>query len=282
MPDRLVSLRSALLAFVEAEAVQSQTHIRPLHRHIAERLVIEGGFRPDDISPSPPLRIELVRGRRPIVYRLLYDESAARPGEQTVLGGLKTKDVDVVVSRRETGPCLAVSVKGTLNAFRNLTNRMEEAAGDCTNLHIAYPTLVYGFLHIMRANREEDVSSRNDIAIRRDGTIVDAIQRYHDAMSRITNRKDIRNDVSRYEAVAIALAHARGDNIAEVVADYPLTASPLAFDRFFGKLYEVYDLRFVYSAPALEDQTRRLEWASDSPVLPEAEETGFRPRLAGD
>lgn len=47
MLDRLVSLRSALLAFVEAEAVQSQTHIRPLHRHIAERLVIEGGFRPD-------------------------------------------------------------------------------------------------------------------------------------------------------------------------------------------------------------------------------------------
>ena len=35
--------------------------------------------------------------------------------------------------------------------LRNLTNRMEEAIGDCTNLHISYPNLVYGFLHIMKA-----------------------------------------------------------------------------------------------------------------------------------
>ena len=44
-----------------------------------------------------------------------------------MLGGLKTKDVDVVVSKPGIGPCVAVSIKGTLNAFRNLTNRMEEA-----------------------------------------------------------------------------------------------------------------------------------------------------------
>ena len=58
-----------------------------------------------------------------------------------MLGGLKTKDVDVVVSKPGIGPCVAVSIKGTLNAFRNLTNRMEEAVGDCTNLHISYPNL---------------------------------------------------------------------------------------------------------------------------------------------
>jgi hypothetical protein len=110
--------------------------------------------------------------------------------------------------------------------------------------------------------------------------ISDQIQRYHDAMARITNRVDIRDDVSRYEAVAIALVHPRGDNIAEVVADYPLTSSPLAFDRFFDKLYEKYDLRFVYSAAALKKYTRRLEWLSDSPVLAEAESAGFRLRIA--
>ena len=282
MSNGLISLRDALRAFVEAEATQSQLHIRPLHRHIVERLVIEGGFRPDDMSPHPPLRIEIVGTGRERRHRLVYDEAAARTGDQTVLGGLKTKDVDVVISHRHVGPCLAVSVKGTFNAFRNLTNRMEEAAGDCTNLHIAYPALVYGFLHVMRANRAEDVTKSNDIAIQTDGTIVQAIQRYHDAMARITNRADLRDDVSRYEAVAIALVHPRGDNIAEVVDDYPLASSPLAFGRFFQKLYQAYDLRFVYSAPALEAQTRRLEWDPDSPLLSDAQAMDFVPRLASD
>jgi hypothetical protein len=158
---------------------------------------------------------------------------------------------------------------------------MEEAAGDCTNIHIAYPALVYGFLHIMRANRGADVENANDVAILEDGKIVQAIQRYHDAMARITNRSDLRNDVSRYEAVAIALVHPRGENIAEVVNDFPLSSSPLAFERFFDKLYGTYDLRFVYSAPALEGQTRRLEWDPNSPIIDEAKETGFVPRVSG-
>ncbi len=282
MSNGLISLQDALRAFVEAEATQSQLHIRPLHRHIVERLVIEGGFRPNDISPHPPLRIETVGTGRQLRHRLFYDESAAHTGEQTVLGGLKTKDVDVVISHRHVGPCLAVSVKGTLNAFRNLTNRMEEAAGDCTNLHIAYPALVYGFMHVMRANRAEDVTRSNDVAIQSDGTVVQSIRRYHDAMARITNRVDMRDDVSRYEAVAIALVHPLGDNIAEVVDDFPLASSPLALGRFFEKLYAAYDLRFVYSAPALEAETRRLEWDPDSPVLALANATGFVPRLASE
>jgi hypothetical protein len=101
-------------------------------------------------------------------------------------------------------------------------------------------------------------------------------------MARIANRGDMRNDVSRYEAVAIALVHPRGVNIAEVVEDYPLVESPLAFGRFFEKLYAAYDLRFVYAAPALEAQSRRLEWAVDSPALPDAQAVGFVPRLAAD
>jgi hypothetical protein len=282
MGNNLVSLKSALREFVEATATQSQSHIRPLHQHIVQRLVIEGGFLPEEISPRPPLRVETVGSGSSKRMRLHYDESAAKPGEQTVLGGLKTKDVDVVISKQHVGPCLAVSVKGTFNAFRNLTNRMEEAAGDCTNLHISYPALVYGFLHIMRANLRGDVKSPNDAAIEKDGSIVQAIQRYHDAMVRLTNRVDLRNDVSRYEAVAIALIHPRGDQIAEVVGDFPLASSPLAFDRFFEKLYQVYDQRFVYTAPALERRTRRIEWDSRSPILEMASAAGICPRLSDE
>lgn len=191
MPDGLTSLRAALAAFATAPQTQSQEHIRPLHAHIVERLVIEGGFPPDHVMPHPPLRVEAAgsgRGRR---QRLVYDPEAAATGEQTILGGLKTKNVDVVVSQRQLGPCLAISVKGTFNAFRNLTNRMEEAAGDCTNLHMSYPALVYGFLHVMRANTPADVSTANDLAIGPSGSVVDSIVRYHDAMSRITGRQDI-------------------------------------------------------------------------------------------
>lgn len=279
--DRLIDLKTALTAFVEARTVQSQEHIRPLHQHIAQRLVIEGGFDPDIITPRPPLVVDTRGTGRRQRHLLSFDASAAIPGEQTVLGGLKTKSVDVVVALPRIGPCLAISVKGTFNAFRNLTNRMEEAAGDCTNLHMSYPALVYGFVHVMRANRSEDVPNRNDVALLPDGTVVDVIQRYHDAMSRLTGRFDLRDDVSRYEAVALALVHPRGANVAEVINEYPLAESRLAFADFFSTLYQAYDLRFVFTAPALESVTRRREWSNDSPILDDASAAGFLPRLAG-
>jgi hypothetical protein len=37
---------------------QSAQHIKPLHWYLASRLVIEGGFKPDDISPRPPFAVE--------------------------------------------------------------------------------------------------------------------------------------------------------------------------------------------------------------------------------
>lgn len=33
---------------------QSQQHIKPLHWYVACRLVIEGGFRPEELTPRPP------------------------------------------------------------------------------------------------------------------------------------------------------------------------------------------------------------------------------------
>jgi hypothetical protein len=41
MSEGFVSLKTALHSFVEATATQSQLHIRPLHQHLVERLVIE-------------------------------------------------------------------------------------------------------------------------------------------------------------------------------------------------------------------------------------------------
>lgn len=276
----IVDLLTALSAFVDATEHQSQAHIRPLHEHIASRLVVEGGFLPTDISPRPPFRAEPVRSGSQARWKLHYDPSVSTTEELTLLGGLKTKKVDVVVAKENIGPCLAISVKGTTKAFRNLTNRMEEAAGDCTNLHIAYPALVYGFLHVLKAIYESDAAASNDIAIYSNGQISNGIQRYHDALVGLSGRQLMRDDVTRYEAATLALIDTEASSRGRLVSSYPPSTSPLAFERFFLKLYDSYDLRFVYAAPALKDQTQRVEWHADSPALPIAEAADLRPRIA--
>ena len=279
MHDQLVGLRDALCNFIDARETQSQSHIRPLHWHIVERLVIEGGFHPDSVVPHPPLRVETIRSGTRQGHRLIHDPDAAVDGEMTILGGLKTKNVDVVTVQPGVGPCIAVSVKGTLNAFRNLTNRMEEAAGDCTNIHISYPNLVYGFFHVIKAGRERDVDRKNDMAIDADGGIVDSITRYHDAMARLTGRKDVRNDVSRYEAVSLSLISTEGSARGTVLPAFPANDSPIRFDRFFQTIFNSYDLRYVYAAPALRKTTERLFWAPDSPAFGVDGAAEFEPRV---
>lgn len=230
-----MSLRSALTQFVEFRgATQSQEHIKPLHWYVACRLVVEGGFNPGEIMPRPPFRVEKQKGRLMLVHEL--NSGGAR--ERTVFGGLKTKDVDVVVTKEGIGPVLAVSCRGSTGAFRNLTNRMEEAIGDCTNLHIAYPPLVYGHLVVLRANRSEEVSgfpeqakmerkqsgrrlAKNDVAIDRHGRAVAPVRRYHAALRELANRRGVRNDLSRYEAIALVLASTRPEQTGRIVDDFP-------------------------------------------------------------
>ena len=63
-----------------------------------------------------------------------------------------------MINKDGLGPVLAVSCKGMTGAFRNLTNRMEETIGECTNLHITYPALVFGYLFVIRANKRTEPS----------------------------------------------------------------------------------------------------------------------------
>lgn len=205
---RWISLHQALEHFATYTGpTQSQQHIKPLHWYVACRLVLEGGFHPDEITPHPPFAVR----QRGDDRLLSFDPSLATGGEGTILGGLKTKNVDVVVTKPTLGPVMAVSCKGTIGAFRNLTNRMEEAVGDCTNLHITYPAMVCGFLSLLRANRQEAAMATvppegmspsrqlaaNDIAIQRGGEPVESVIRYQSALRELTGRRGIRNDVSR-------------------------------------------------------------------------------------
>ena len=217
---RWVNRDDALHHFASYDGrTQSQQHIKPLHWYVACRLVLEGGFHPDELKPRPPFRV-VKRGRR---HAIEFDEASATGTEATILGGLKTKSVDIVVTKEGLVPVVAVSCKGMTGAFRNLTNRMEETVGECTNLHITYPALVLGYLFVLRANRailEEDEGSvdgrrrmsrltRNDIAMDLSGQPVESIARFHAALCALTERQGIRDDVSRYEAVSMGLVNVR-------------------------------------------------------------------------
>jgi len=271
-------------------ATQSQQHIKPLHWYVACRLVLEGGFLPEEITPRPPFTWRR-RGRE---VRLAFDSSIATGAESTVLGGLKTKNVDVVVTKPGLGPVMAVSVKGTIGAFRNLTNRMEEAVGDCTNLHITYPAMVCGFLSVLRANREEEEAvetvapggapparqlSANDIAVQKGGGPVETIIRYHNALRELTGRRGIRDDVSRYEAVAMALVESNTATPGALLEGFPPEDSPLRLERFFQALYLRYDERYVFAAPDLKSATRRREWGESSSAVADFEHAAARAGL---
>jgi hypothetical protein len=289
---RWTTQAEALKAFAGFQGkIESASHIKPLHWYVAGRLVVEGGFDPEDVTPRPPFRVKKRPGSAPELH---LDESRAGGGERTILGGLKTKNVDVVVTREGIGPVLAVSCKGVTGAFRNLTNRMEETIGECTNLHITYPALVLGYLVLLRANRLldallEDAAAAegdprrqltaNDIAIAEGGEPVAAIMRFHNALRELVGRRGIRNDVSRYEAIALAMVEMENSAMGALLADYPEQDSALRVERFFETLFLRYDERFVTSAPDLASKTRRLTWAPDSPALREIQ-MDYQPRVA--
>ncbi|MBR7990751.1 hypothetical protein KDX04_33460 [Burkholderia cenocepacia] len=282
---------------------QSQEHIKPLHWYVACRLVIEGGFDPDEITPRPPFKVVRRKGKNSLVY----SPELANGGERTILGGLKTKNVDVVVTKEGIGPVLAVSCKGMTGAFRNLTNRMEETIGECTNLHITYPALVFGFLFVIRANRQpeeviESISglvaesssptrqlAANDIALQSNNEPVESIFRFHSALRELTGRRGIRDDVSRYEAVSLALTESGGEHAGEAMMSFPPEGSPLRFEEFFQTLYLRYEERFLIGAPDLKSVTRRIEWDPESPALSQFEidsnslpTLDFSPRVQDD
>ena len=245
------------------EKTQSQHIVKPIHWYIACRLVIEGGFYPDEIKPHPPFKV--------VKKELHFDPNAASGKEATVLGGLKTKDVDVVVEKPGIGPAIAISCKTTGNAFRNLTNRMEEAVGECTNLHMTYAALVIGFFSVLRAHRagSDSALAVNDVALQKDGNPVDGIVRYHAALKQLEGRADLRDTISKYEAVSLALVETSGPNTGKLLDTFPPKESPLRFERFFETIYKRYDERFVFAAPILarRNVTPRIEWDSNSPLF---------------
>jgi len=159
---------------------------------------------------------------------------------------------------------------------------MEETIGECTNLHITYPALVFGYFATIRANRVVEQAmpgtatvrdapaiqlAANDIAIQKGGGPVESIIKFHAALCELAGRRGIRNEVSRYEAVALALVEMFGDKAGTLLTSFPPAGSPIRIEQFFNALYLRYDERFVYSAPALKALTERVQWSAASPAF---------------
>lgn len=81
-------------------------------------------FSPRVLSPRPPLVSKRVNNA---THQLGYSAAAMDNSERRVLGGIRYKNVDVTAVINGLGPAVGISAKSTGNAFRNLTNRMEEA-----------------------------------------------------------------------------------------------------------------------------------------------------------
>lgn len=183
---------------------------------------------------------------------------------------------------------------------------MEEAVGDCTNLHITYPAMVYGFVSVLRANQQDEEIiedaleelepedappgkklKANDIAILKGGEPVEVIIRYHAALRELTGRRGIRDDLSRYETIAVAMVESNIGTPGKVLDHFPPVDSPLRIEEFFQAVYLRYDERYVYAAPDLKKITRRREWSKRSPLFNDPthaaflESVGYLPRLAG-
>ena len=257
------TLEHALVSLCGGVKTQSGQHIKPFHAHCANRLVIEGGFPPEWLRPSPPLKSRAGTNNK---YALSYAKEAEDASEQSVLGAMKYKNVDVTVVIPGIGPALGISAKSTGNAFRNLTNRMEEAPGDCVNIHMMYPGFVFGFLHLIKFAKMSDVRTPNDASFDADGKPLESIVRYHNALSALSGRTTITDPAMRYESVGL-LVYRCVDGRGEVFPGYPAPDSPIHFSRFFQKLYEVYDLRYAY--PDSSGRNHRKAWSASAGALPE-------------
>lgn len=141
---------------------------------------------------------------------------------------------------------------------------MEEALGECTNVHLMYPGFVFGFLHFIKFSKQSEVGNPQDASFGEDDNPLAAITRYHEVLVALSGRNSITDPGMRYESVGLLVYRCRGDQ-AEIWPHYPHPDSPVHFSRFFRRLYELYDLRFAYPDP--DGPNVRKEWQPRGPAI---------------
>jgi hypothetical protein len=256
------TLGRGLTQLCKVVGTQSGEHIKPIHAYCAARLILEGGFPPEWVSPRPALSSKRISNR---VFELRHSPGTASTSERRILGGIKYKSVDVACFVNGLGPAIGISAKSTGNAFRNLTNRMEEALGECTNVHLMYPGFVFGFLHLIKFSKKYEVGNSQDTSFDESDNPLPAIVRYHEVLMGLAGRNTITDPGSRYESVAL-LVYREDKGHPTIWSGYPPPDSPVHFARFFERLYSLYDLRFAYPDP--DGPNVRKEWRTEAISIP--------------
>ena len=254
--EEFPTLLDSLKALCTVIGTESAEHIKPVHKYCSNRLVIEGGFPPEMVLPTPPLSSKGLTNRR---YRLRSAPDSANDAERRVLGGIEYKNLDVTVVLPDLGPAVGISAKSTGNAFRNLTNRMEEAVGECANVHMMYPGFVFGFLHLIKFAKVSGGVARPDASFGEDNEPLAQIQRYHEVLMSLSGREAVTETGTRYESVGLLVYRCLGGNV-EIWPEYPKQESPVHFRHFFNRLYQRYDLRFSF--PDDRRANARKEWVT--------------------
>jgi hypothetical protein len=148
---------------------------------------------------------------------------------------------------------------------------MEEAVGDCTNIHLRYPSLVYGFYHVILANRTIQIGqhrlvrSTNDVSVADDDSVEPQVMRYLLAIEALSGRKNQWEEPSAYEAIAVRMIES---DPATAGQDFEAVSpeSPLHPRNFMEKLLRIYDIRYPYMAESVL-AARRVEWSPRSPLF---------------
>ena len=277
----LTSLGDALVRFAFPDSsVQTSRHILALHWYVACRMVIEGGFDPDRIRPRPPITVERTRsgiflhhdpgaakaGERDDTRRP-EDETAGRDGDgsddRPRAGGVTQGQPQRVPQPNQPhggGP------PGTAPTSTWPIPRWSTPFGTCCVR--TKPTIPPR--RLISASRTVGTTPQ-DVAVLPGGGLAEPIRRYRRALERLSDRGDLRDHPSRYEACGLTLVRSRGGPaVCGVYPGQPPAESVLDYNRMFRRLYAIYDIRFVYDAPALRSRTEREVWDRESPLLADA------------
>lgn len=184
---------------------------------------------------------ELPRGSA--VHQAADEAHAALPGaaDARILGRFYRKQVDVAVSRWDTGPLLLISGKTQVKSFRNNTNnRYEEAIGEAVNLRDRYPMTALGYAFLAR-------DSINDSP---------AYERVCDLLARL------RQPDGPFDATVLLIASWSEDPVALRRVTDP--ASELTLPRFFEDLLGAFANYTPAGLEVHDDVRQRMTLALES------------------
>ena len=119
-----------------------------------------------------------------------------------------------------------------------------------------------------RGGLKEGRYAAPDLAFQEGGELTEPIKRYRQALLRLSERDDLRDPPSRYEACGLTFVKAKGGpSECGAYAGHP--DPKLDYNRMFRRLYAIFDRRFVYTAATLRSRTKRQVWDRESPLLTE-------------